>query len=171
MNGLRANISSFLWVISCVFMYSLCVPHVLDLIVLIYQVWGGDCMSVFPDVSPLFMKQNVLSLNTRAVIEWCGHCLRMWGAKDSGGKKGCFLAYSSCGRETCVTSALVNYRVKVLRDQLSPKSIFWCKFRLSPHWKFQPDWRSSIYLSFKALKTQQRHVWFMFHSKNFCTMC
>lgn len=59
-----------LWVISSVFMYSLCVPHVLDLIVFnISGMGGGDCMSVFPDISPLFIKQNVLSQNTRAVIE------------------------------------------------------------------------------------------------------
>lgn len=43
--------------------------HVLDSVVLIYQVWGDGCMSIFPDISPLFIKQNVLSQNTRAVVE------------------------------------------------------------------------------------------------------
>lgn len=43
--------------------------HVLGSVVLIYQVWGDDCMSIFPDISPLFIKQKVLSQNTRAVIE------------------------------------------------------------------------------------------------------
>lgn len=50
-------------------MYSLCVLHLSDLIVFIYQVWVGNCMHVFPVMSLLFVKQNVLSLNTTAGIE------------------------------------------------------------------------------------------------------
>lgn len=68
MNGLHADILS-LWVIKYVFMYSLCVFHLSDLIVFIYQVWVGSCMRVFPVISPLFIKRNVLSLNTTAGIE------------------------------------------------------------------------------------------------------
>lgn len=55
-----------LWVIEYVFMYSLCVLHLYDLIVFIYQVWVGNRMCVFPVISLLFVKQNVLSQNTTA---------------------------------------------------------------------------------------------------------
>lgn len=40
--------------------------HLSDLIVFIYQVWVGNCMCVFPVISLLLMKQNVLSLNSTA---------------------------------------------------------------------------------------------------------
>lgn len=69
-NGLHADIDILsLWVIEYVFMYSLCVLHLSDLIVFIYQVRVGNRMHVFPVMSPLFVKQNVLSLNTTAGIE------------------------------------------------------------------------------------------------------
>lgn len=58
-----------LWVIEYVFMYSLCELHLSELIVFIYQVWVDNCMCVFPLISPLFIKQNVLSLDTTAGIE------------------------------------------------------------------------------------------------------
>lgn len=42
-----------LWVTEYVFMYSLCVLHLSDLIVFIYQVWVGNRMRVLPLISPL----------------------------------------------------------------------------------------------------------------------
>ncbi len=50
-------------------MYSLCVLPPSDLIVFIYQVWGGNRMRVFPVISLLSVQQNVLSLNTTAGVE------------------------------------------------------------------------------------------------------
>lgn len=84
MNGLHADIDILsLWVIKCVFMYSLCVFHRSDLIGFIYQVWEGNCMCVSPVISPLFIKQNVLSLNTTAGIESDMVAVREWfKAKD-----------------------------------------------------------------------------------------
>lgn len=81
-----------LWVIKYVFMYSLCVFHLSDLIVFIYQVWVGNCMCVFPVVSPLFMKRNVLSLNTTAGIESDMVAVREWfeGKDKKEKRRGCF---------------------------------------------------------------------------------
>lgn len=93
MNGLHADIDILsLWVIKYVFMYSLCVLHLSDLIVFIYQVWVGNCMCVFPVISPLFIKQNVLSLNTTAGIEsdmvTVTECVKSQGFKKKKKRKG-----------------------------------------------------------------------------------
>lgn len=112
--------------------------------------YWGNCMSVFPDISLLFIKQNVLSLSD-AVTAW--ECEE---PKIRKGKKGCFLAYSSCRREACETSVLVNSRV--FRNQQVTQEHILVKYHLNPYWKIKHHRRSSIYLSFEALNTQQRHM-------------
>lgn len=76
-------------------MYSLCVLHHSDLIVFIYQVWVGNCMCVFPVISPLFIQQNVLSLS---LLE------NVLKAKDQKKRRGCFYPHLISSGEISVSS-------------------------------------------------------------------
>lgn len=55
---------------------------------------------------------------------------------------------------------------ELLSNRLITQEQILVKVHLTPYWKFKPNWRSSIYLSFQVLKTRVVYV----YSKNFCTM-
>lgn len=100
-------------------MYSLCVLHLSDLIVFIYQVWVGNRMRVFPVISLLSIQQNVLSLNTTAGNESdmvaVRECVK---SQESEVKAWLFLPiFHLSQRNICKNSALIYCNIKVLRDQ------------------------------------------------------
>lgn len=133
----------------------LCVPHVL-----IYQVWLLRRLHECPS-----WRYSTVYKTECTVIEWCGHCLRMWRAKDQEGEKRVFPCLFQLSKRNMWDICIG----ELLSFQVTQEHIL-VKYHLNPYWNIKHHRRSSIYLSFEALNTHQRHAWFMFHSNNFCTM-